>query len=243
MMFVFRLLLLVGWFVVVINFAAMTLVLRPQNLSMDRNFVRWMRRGTERFVPLKIDIEGREHLTAARPCVFICNHQHILDALLVADFYPPRTVVVGKIELKKVPVFGWAFEKAGNVFIDRTDRERSIASLKELGERIRRDDLNLWMFPEGTRNRAEKGIQPFKKGAFHTAIQLGVPIVPVVTSPSWHLLNIFRFNLRPGHVAVRILPPIPTTGLTSDDVNDLVADTHRRMVEVHDELEAKVDYS
>lgn len=46
------------------------------------------------------------------------------------------------------------------------------------------------MFPEGTRHSAqETGMLPFKKGAFHLAIQAGVPIIPVVCQNYWHLYH------------------------------------------------------
>jgi lysophosphatidate acyltransferase len=44
----------------------------------------------------------------------------------------------------------------------------------------------LWFFPEGTRN-GNRCIAPFKKGAFHVAITLQAPIMPVVYSPYYFI--------------------------------------------------------
>lgn len=49
---------------------------------------------------------------------------------------------------------------------------------------------SLWIFPEGTRTlRPEIDLLPFKKGAFHLAVQSGVPIVPVVCENYWRLYH------------------------------------------------------
>jgi lysophosphatidate acyltransferase len=53
------------------------------------------------------------------------------------------------------------------------------------------------MFPEGTRNH-EGGLLPFKKGAFHLALQAGVPVVPVVVSSysSYYDKSTYKFEGR-----------------------------------------------
>lgn len=57
------------------------------------------------------------------------------------------------------------------------------------------------MFPEGTRHSArESGMLPFKKGAFHLAVQAGVPIVPVVCQNYWHLYH--KGVLEPGKLKI-----------------------------------------
>jgi lysophosphatidate acyltransferase len=76
----------------------------------------------------------------------------------------------------------------GTIFLDRRNPQVAIASLKAAGENIKRRGLSLWMFPEGTRTlREEPTLKPFKKGAFHLAVQSGVPIVPVVCENYWRL--------------------------------------------------------
>jgi len=236
-MFYLRAFLILVWALLVLIATAIKLVFRPGDTNTDHKFLQWIRKGTECVVPLQIHVEGREHLGAHRPCVFANNHQHVLDALPISEVYPPNTVVTGKIEMKKAPIWGWVFDRAANVWIDRSNREAAIASLQDAGERMRNEQLNLWIFPEGRLNQEEQGLQPFKKGAFRTAIELGVPIVPVVFSP-YYFLNIERRRLRPGQIWIRVLEPIPTAHLSTDDVTYLLEETYQQMNQAYLELEA-----
>ncbi len=143
-----------------------------ERYDADRAFLRFIRWGVQKIAPIQVEVEGEEHLTAHQPCIFLNNHQHTIEAAIIATVYPPRTVVVAKIELRKIPIAGWIFEKAGNVFIDRSDLEQSIGIMTELAETMRRENVNLWIFPEGRLNTDRVGLGPFKKGPFHMAIQL-----------------------------------------------------------------------
>ncbi len=195
-MFYFRATLIIIWFIIVLVATAIRLVIRPWDPDTDRIFLRWLRAGARIIVPLQIQVEGSEYLEMHRPCVLAANHQHILDAIVLSEVFTPNTIVTGKIELKKAPLFGWVFDRAANVWLDRSNRQAAVDNLQEAGKRMQNDKLNLWIFPEGHLNGAEKGLQPFKKGAFHIGIQLGVPIVPIVFSPSY-FLNLERRRLRP----------------------------------------------
>lgn len=62
---------------------------------------------------------------------------------------------------------------------------------------------------------------PFKKGAFHLAIQAQVPIIPIVFSSysNFYLRKEKEFNS--GSITLKVLPKIETKGLTADDVTTL----------------------
>ncbi len=208
-------------------------------VNADRHWLDWWQKGIPKIVPVKFVVEGKEYIDSVRPAVYVSNHQHLLDALMIAQVYPPRTLVVAKKELKKIPLAGYIFDKAGNLFIDRSDREAAIAMLNDFAKRMREESLNLWVLVEGHRNRGQTGLLPFKKGAFYTAIQLQVPIVPVVFGPSYEQIDIQSGNLNGGTVYIQVLEPIPTEGLTTENVEQLLQTTYERMLAVYQELEAK----
>lgn len=93
-----------------------------------------------------------------------------------------------KKELKWVPFLGLFMISGGTIFLDRRNPQVAIASLQAAGEHMKKRSLSLWMFPEGTRTLSEEpSLKPFKKGAFHLAVQSGLPIVPVVCENYWKL--------------------------------------------------------
>ena len=236
-MFYLRAPLVVIWALFVLIAIAIRLLFRPWDPDTDRIFLQWLRKGVQVIVPLKIEVEGSEYLGIHRPCILAANHQHILDALPISEVFPHNTVATGKIEIRTIPLLGWVFDRAGNVWLDRSNQQTAIASLQDAGERMQHQKINLWIFPEGRLNQNEKDLQPFKKGAFHTAIQLGIPIVPVVFSPSY-FLNLERRRLHPGKIWIRVLEPILTSELGKENVDALLADTYERMNQAYLELES-----
>jgi lysophosphatidate acyltransferase len=108
------------------------------------------------------------------------------------------------------------------VFINRTDRASAIHAFDAAVETMHRERQSVYIFPEGTRSYAsEPMLLPFKKGAFHLAIQAQVPLVPVVVANYSHVLNVKKRIFRSGSVPVKVLPPIETKGMKPTDVEEL----------------------
>jgi 1-acyl-sn-glycerol-3-phosphate acyltransferase len=173
-----------------------------------------------RFLFWTVAVENFDTLLATRPAVVVGNHQSNLDIATWSTFFPDRSVAVGKKEILKIPVFGWLWKVSKHILIDRSNAIAARESLMAAAERIRKEDLSVWVLPEGHRN-SKPEMLPFKKGAFHLAIAAQVPVVPFATSPMWTVLDAHRWMVRPGTVRVRFLPPIPTAGMTDDDVDRL----------------------
>lgn len=173
-----------------------------------------------RFLFWKVVVEDIGTLHATQPAVVVGNHQSNLDIATWATFFPAHSVAVGKKEILKIPVFGWLWKVSKHILIDRSNAVRARESLAAAAERIRTEKLNVWVLPEGHRN-AKPEMLPFKKGAFHLAIAAQVPVVPFATSPMWAVLDAHRWMVRPGTVRVRFMPPIPTAGMSEDDVDRL----------------------
>ena len=111
------------------------------------------------------------------PYVFVCNHQSLLDIPILFQAIRQNIYFVAKKELKWVPFLGWYMMATGMIFIDRSNRQKSAASLRRAG-RLIHQGRSVIMFPEGTRSRRDQ-ISTFKKGPFILACQAKVAVVPV----------------------------------------------------------------
>src|SRR5215469_16069385 len=166
---------------------------------------------------VRLDVRGAEHL-AVRPAVFLFNHQSQLDVLILAKLLRGGFTGVAKKELASDPGFGLVFRLADVAFVDRHDHAQAMKALGPAVQKLR-DGISLVIAPEGTRS-ATPALGPFKKGAFHVAMQAGVPIVPIVIRNAGELMWRGATTLHAGTVQVAVLPPVSTAGWTVDELDE-----------------------
>src|SRR5215471_7359381 len=157
---------------------------------------------------VRLDVTGGEHL-ATRPAVFLFNHQSQLDVLILAKLLHGGFTGVAKKELANAPGFGLIFRLADVAFVDRHDHEQAVKALEPAVQKLR-DGISLVIAPEGTRSPTP-ALGSFKKGAFHVAMDAGVPIVPIVIRNAGELMWRNAKIIHSGTVQVAVLPPVPTT--------------------------------
>ena len=114
--------------------------------------------------------------------------------------------MMGKIEAGDLPILGQMLKDAGFILFDRTDREAAIAACDDAAERIKQGQ-SLCIAPEGTRSFSKR-LAPFKKGAFATAKDLDLAILPVTITGTNHILPPATVDLKPGHAFLIVHPPI-----------------------------------
>ncbi len=165
---------------------------------------------------VRLDVRGAENL-AARPAVFLFNHQSQLDVLVIAKLLHGGFTGVVKKELARTPGFGLMFRIADITFIDRHDHAQAVKALEPAVQKLR-DGTSLVIAPEGTRSPTP-ALGSFKKGAFHVAMEAGVPIVPVVIRNSGELMWRGAMTIHSGTVQIAVLPPVSTEGWTAEDLD------------------------
>ncbi len=116
-----------------------------------------------KIVGAQVTVLGREHIDQSQPYIYILNHQSNYDIPLALEFIEQPFVFIMKEELRKVFIIGRSCEAYNMVFIDRSDKERAKASIKEAQARVR-DGQSVLIYPEGGRKSGEY-VHPFKKGA------------------------------------------------------------------------------
>ncbi len=178
---------------------------------------------------VRLDVRGAEHLESDRPAVFLFNHQSQLDVLILARLLRGGVTAVAKKEAASTPVFGPMFRWADFAFVDRGNTKQAKEALAPAVQRLR-EGISLVMAPEGTRS-ATPALGPFKKGAFHVAMQAGVPLVPIVIRNAGELMWRGASTIREGTVQVTVLPPVPTAGWTVDELDKHVEDVRNSYLE------------
>ncbi|MEO9589516.1 MULTISPECIES: 1-acylglycerol-3-phosphate O-acyltransferase [Marinobacter] len=219
---------LLAWLMVpvICLFALVLYVARPFNPNNNRLLARTIARVGRFLLGMERPLEGADNMPQDRPTVVIANHQHNDDLFVMGDLLPPRTVTVGKSSLIWIPFFGQVFWLGGNVILNRGRSHKAVAVMQATSEAISRDRKSLWVFPEGTRSRG-RGLQSFKKGAFHAAIASGAPITMVCASQYYD--RTLGWSGRREPVAIRVLPPVETAGLTVADIPQLMAQCRQQM--------------
>lgn len=150
--------------------------------------------------------------------LFVVNHRSYLDAAIAVKVMPLPFRPLGKIEMKKIPFFGFIY-KQSVVLVDRSSAIARSHSVREMIYMIKHG-VSILIFPEGTTNESGQLLTPFHNGAFRIAIETQTPLKPVLyldsgtRFPHYHK----KLSLTPGRCRVLFLPSIPVEGLTMEDL-------------------------
>jgi putative phosphoserine phosphatase/1-acylglycerol-3-phosphate O-acyltransferase len=173
---------------------------------------------------VRVELRGEEHLADVRagrvgarwPCVIVANHQSALDMPLMALLAPRDPLVMGKAELRWMPVFNLLWWSLGQAFVERGDAQAARATVASFVRALARASRTVLLAPEGTRTR-DGSVGPFKRGAFRIAAEAGVPILPVVIDGAFACMPKGRLWADSGVVRLTVHPPVDTRGWSAED--------------------------
>ena len=167
-----------------------------------------------------------------RAYLFVSNHISYLDAAIIPKAYRQPIRPLGKVELSKVPVFGFIYKNA-IVTVDRSNPANRAASVRILRSLISKG-ISVLVFPEGTFNMGTTPLKSFYDGAFRIAIETQTPIKPVLFLDAYRRMPYESiFAMTPGISRIVYLEEIPVTGYT-------LADTTRLKEKVYAIMESKL---
>lgn len=173
--------------------------------------------------PMRVIVEGGEHAQRNRSYVVACNHQSMFDILVIYGWLKLDLKWVMKAELRKMPAIGIGCEKAGHIFVERRNPKQAAQAITDALARLG-DGIGILFFPEGTRS-PDGRLLPFKRGAFRTAIDQQLPLLPVTLIGTRDILPARTLRLFPGNARMVIHPPLETAGMTVDDIEALMGET------------------
>lgn len=151
--------------------------------------------------------------------IFLVNHISYMDipCLFKAIRKQPFRVL-GKDEIKKIPVFGFIYSR-GAVMVDRGNTERRAKSVRIL-KSLLKHHISIGIFPEGTFNETGKPLKPFFDGAFRISIETNTPVKPVLFLDNYSLMNYHSLlSLKHGKSRAVFLEEISPDGYTLKDIS------------------------
>lgn len=199
-------------------------LLQPRDLRGRGAWMRRFGRACVRMSPIwKFRVEGSAPADIKRaPYVVVANHESSADPFLLSSL-PFDMRWVAKVSLFKIPVIGWLLRAGGDIKLLRGDGASVRAMLAEARTTLD-SGLPVMIFPEGTRS-PDGSLQRFKDGAFHLAIEAGVPILPLAIEGTRACRPKGSLWFGVARAKVRVLAPLSTAGLTINDLPRLREDT------------------
>lgn len=163
---------------------------------------------------LDYKLEGMENIPEGAAIV-LSNHQSTWETLAFQKFLPEQ-VWVAKIELLRVPIFGWGLRIGEPIIINRKSGKKAMEQLVEQG--VAMLDRGRWivLYPEGT--RVDAGVKSkFKIGGALLASKANYPILPVAHNAGeyWPRHSFFKY---PGTITMVFGPPISGYGRDPNEV-------------------------
>jgi 1-acyl-sn-glycerol-3-phosphate acyltransferase len=152
--------------------------------------------------------------------IFVSNHISYLDGPILVKALRGPFRPLGKVEMSKVPVFGFIYRNA-IVTVDRSSPQNRANSVRVLKSLINKG-ISVMVFPEGTFNMTTNPLKEFYDGAFRVAIETQTPVKPVLFLDAYRRLPYESlFLLNPGQNRILYLDEIPVEGYTINDIGRL----------------------
>ena len=150
----------------------------------DRAYVRWFAflRFAAKVIRLFLPYERHDECVYEdRPYVFLCNHYRMIDVMYPAVAVKKPIHFMAKKELWDNKFLNWFCNKSRCIPVSRDGASGDVKAVMTAMKYIKNGE-NILIYPEGTRNKGNEPMLPFKGGFAAVAIKTKTPIVPIVQS-------------------------------------------------------------
>jgi len=176
-------------------------------------------------------VHGAEKIDKNKPYIYVPNHGSYLDATAVVIAAPTAFKPLGKIEMSKIPLFGFIYKRVV-VMVDRSTKESRSESVEKL-KLVLQKGISILIFPEGTMNRTPHVLKDFYDGAFRIAIETKTPIAPFVVLNARKLMPRNNpLSVHPGVMDIVFADPIDVSEYTPEDLESLKLRVYKLMEEM-----------
>lgn len=170
----------------------------------------------------KLTVIGEEHVPTDEAVLYIGNHKSFFDIVITYARCPRLTGYISKLSMKKVPLLSIWMTRLHCLFLDRENIKEGLKTILAGIDNIK-NGISMCIFPEGTRNKTDELLLPFKEGSFKLAEKTGCAIIPMALTNSAEIFeNHFPF-IRSTHVILEYGAPIYPNALDKETKKKLGA--------------------
>ena len=181
----------------------------------------------------KVTLKGTENLPKDRSVLYIGNHKSFFDIIINYAYMPGLTGFVSKMEMNKVPSLRIWMRFVKCLFMDRDDIKQSLKIILKAIDYIKAG-ISIFIFPEGTRTKADDEFLPFKAGSFKIATKSGCDIIPVAINNSSAVFENQFPKMKKAHVIVEYGAPIVVKEMDKEQLKVLPELVQSKVQEMYD---------
>lgn len=171
---------------------------------------------------IRVKTYYEEPLHTEQAYMIVPNHASQLDIVTTTVKLPLYFNFMAKAELERIPLFGIWFRTI-DIAVERKDARKAALAYRKALNWLEAGH-SMCIFPEGTISSSVPKLIPFKDGPFRMAIEKQIPLLPVTIVGAWEVLpDQGVFEGRPGIIRQYVHKPIPTKGLTLEDIDKVKA--------------------
>lgn len=155
-------------------------------------------------------IINKEYLNVKGPMLVVGNHKHFLDQFLTIISTKKGIHYMAKKEYFDNKKVAWFFKKSGCITVDRSKKDKNCVNL---ALSVLNDGGSVGLFPEGTRNKTQELLLPFKFGTVSMAKKTDSYIVPFA------IIGEFKFRSK---ITIKYGKPFKVGNLSLEEANNLL---------------------
>ena len=179
----------------------------------------------------RITVIGEEHVPKDQAVLYVGNHRSYFDILLTYSRTPRLTGYVAKKEMEKIPLLSTWMKRLHCLFLDRKDIKEGLKTILA-GIELIKSGVSICIFPEGTRNRSNELMLPFKEGSVKMAEKTGCLIIPMAITNSAEIFENHIPRITPCDVIVEYGEPIDPKALSREEKKFLGAYCQKKIQEM-----------
>jgi 1-acyl-sn-glycerol-3-phosphate acyltransferase len=173
---------------------------------------------------VRVNVVGKEHLSAEDSYVFVANHSSAYDIYSMYGYLSRDIRWMMKKELMRTPFLGYACKMVGHIAVDRSNAKKAAETIAIAKQRLKKG-TSVVFFPEGSRTRTG-AMSSFKRGAFVAAQEIGLPVVPVTIIGSFDVMKPGTHKFKPGKITLNIYPPKVLKSASKEEMLDEIKQIH-----------------